>query len=139
MFNKVPLSTILLLVSIAGYAWPQPGTAQPGGANGVKIRNSREYKGLCKRAKSADDFKALSAWCSGRSTMCKRKVAELEAELSDYYSKPSVAGPKYPPRDQTLRGLIAHYRSLAGQWQASADRYTARLASLDATSTNQQK
>jgi hypothetical protein len=132
MFVRIPLSGALLLVSIGGCAWPQSGNPQPAAATPVKIQNSREYKRLCKRAKSADDFKALSAWCSDQSTACRRKIAELEAELNDYNSRPSPVGPKYPPRDQTVRDLISHYRILAGKWQESAEDYTSRLARLEA-------
>jgi hypothetical protein len=137
MFDRIPLSGTLLLASIAACAWPQSGDSRLAAATSAKIQNSRENKGLCKSAKSADDFKALSMWCSDQSTLCRRKVAEPEAELKDYNSRPSPKGPKYPPRDQTIRDLISHYRILAAKWQESGENYTSRLATLEVANTKE--
>src|SRR5215471_50 len=135
MFDRISFGGAVLLVLIAGWAWAQS-QMSPASATRARIQNSREYRSLCKRAKTADDFKALSAWCSDQSSICRRKIAQLEAELNDYHSNPSRPGSKYPPRDETLRNLIAHYRIVAGTWQRSAEDYKARLAKLEATDTN---
>ena len=136
MFVRIPLSGTLLLASIAGYTRAQPAVPQPEAASRNRIHNTRGYKALCKRAKTADDFKALSAWCADQSAVCRRKVAQLEAELKEYNASSPRPGPKYPPRDQTLRDLIAHYRLLSAKWQESAENYMGRLAKLESASTN---
>jgi hypothetical protein len=133
MFDRISLSGALL---IAGFTWAQSQTSQPEAATQSRIQNTCQYKALRKRAKTASDFKALSAWCTDQSAVCRRKIAQLEAELNDYHSGSPRPAPKYPPRDQTLRDLIAHYRIVAGNWQRSAENYMARSVKLEVTGTN---
>jgi hypothetical protein len=136
MFTRISLSGALLLVLVAKCAQAQSETALPAAATRGRIQNTREYRALRKRAKTADDFKALSAWCSDQSAVCRRKIAQLEAELNDYQPGSPRPGQKYPPRDQTLRNLIAHYRIVAANWQKTAENYMAGSAKLGATSSN---
>ena len=136
MFDRIPLSGALLIVLIAGYVWAQSQTSQPAATTRARVQNAREYRALRKRAKTADDFKALSAWCSDQSAICRRKIAQLEVELNDYHSNSLRPDSKYPPRDETLQTLIAHYRIVAGNWQKNAENYMARSAKLEATDTN---
>ena len=136
MFDRIPLSGALLIVLIAGYVWAQSQTSQPAATTRARVQNAREYRALCKRAKTADDFKALSAWCSDQSVISRRKIGQLEAELNDYHSSSSRPGSKYPPREETLRSLIAHYRRVAGNWQKSTENYMARSAKPQAMDPN---
>ena len=89
----------------------------------AKLHNAREFNGLCRRAKTADDYKALCEWCDGRSSFCTRRLRELEAELKDYYSATQRVGPKYPLRDQTLKELIYDYRVQGQKWTERGDGY----------------
>lgn len=119
----------LMALLSAAAAWPQAPFAEqrPGAA---PIRSAREFRGMCRRAKTADQYGALSAWCFRQSGACVKKVSELESELKEYDSGTPRVGPKYPPRDRTIRELIAYYRSQAAKWQGRADGYTKQMAKL---------
>ncbi len=108
----------------------QSGDTQAVAPKPVVIHTGREFKGMCRRAKTADEFGALSTWCAGQSSASSKKVAQLEAELKQYYSGPTPVGPKYPPRDQTLKELISHYRLVSAKWQERAKGYTDQQAKL---------
>jgi hypothetical protein len=123
------MAGMLALVAIAAGA--QSGEAERVIENPVIIHGARSYKEMSRRAKTADEFTALSMWCSSQSSIYAKRVTELESELKAYYANPSV-GPKYPSRDQSIKERISHYRILSAQWQARANDYNNQVAKLNA-------
>jgi hypothetical protein len=105
-------------------------TIDPTAKSVEKLSSDREYKRLCQRAKAADDYRALGDWCDGRSSFCARRVKELEADLNAYYTGMNRVGPKYPPRDQTLKELIYHYRVQRQKWTERGEGHKKQLAQL---------
>jgi len=97
-------------------------------------RNSREWKRLRGHARTPEEFYALSRWCQAQAAQCRKKQASCEEELRAFYAHPPVPPfPKSPPRDQTLRGLIAGYRNQAQRWTEFADAYSRKAKTLAAT------
>lgn len=129
LFREYFLIAGILAVGVVPL-WPQAIDQQPTSRNPVMIHSAREFKEVSKRAQTAEEYGALSAWCSNRSSTYGKKIAELESELTAYYARSGPVGPKYPPRDQTLKELIAHYRLLSSKWQDRATGYTQRATNL---------
>ncbi len=121
MFCKLCL--IAATLGLGWAAWAQSGDAQRYSGGAVTIHNAREYKGMCRRARTAEEYGALSTWCSSQSSAYATRVAQLQAELREYYSRTGPVGPKYPPRDQTLKELVSHYQTLSARWHERADNY----------------
>ncbi len=96
-------------------------------------RNSREWKRLRGHARTPGDFYALSKWCQAQAAQCRKKQAGCEEELRAFYAHPPVPPfPKNPPREQSLRGLIAGYRNQAQRWTAFADAYSQKAKTIEA-------
>ncbi len=95
--------------------------------------NSGQFKCLRSQARTAEDFKALSKWCRQRAETYRKKKEDCEAELREYYSRPSpLALAKYPPRDKSLKALIAHYRELSARWSELENLYSKKAQDLAA-------
>jgi hypothetical protein len=98
-------------------------------------KNSHEWKRLRASARTADDFHALSEWCVLQAELYRRKQADCEGELRDYYAKDRFNPPKPPGRDVALKNDIATYRERAKHWSELAGRYSAK-ATAAATPDN---
>ena len=133
MLPKIRWFVAPMMIGSLLSGWAQ--TNDPAAKPVAKVRSAREFNGLCRRARTADDYKGLCEWCDGRSSFCARRVKELEAELKDYYSGTQRVGLKYPPRDQTLKELIDHYRVQGQKWAERGDSYRKQVAKLTAAET----
>ena len=135
MFGNIRSLAIAAVVgSLVGGAHAQD-SSQNAAMQAVNIHTGREYNGLCKRARTAEEFQALSNWCGDRSSFCSRRAREFEAELNEYYAHSSRIGLKYPPRDQELKQLIYKYQSQAAHWSHLGDGYKKHVAELRGAET----
>jgi len=93
-------------------------------------KNNREWKRLRASARTSDDFHALSGWCVLQAELYRRKQADCEGELRDYYAKDRFNPPKPPGRDVALKNEIATYRERAKHWRELADLYSAKATAV---------
>ena len=74
-------------------------------------------------------FGALATWCRSQTASCRRNQAKCEAELRDFCAhRPAFAHRANPPRERTLRSLIATYRRQAERWAAFATAYSLKTS-----------
>ena len=103
-------------------------------------KTAREWNALRNRARTAADCRALSQWSQSQAESCRRKQIDCEAELRDYYAHPSPHPfPRNPPRDQSLKHLIAYYQGQARRWDDLAGGYSEKAAVLEGTSAPPQR
>jgi hypothetical protein len=127
MYSKAGslLSSLLMSALLVG-----PAAAQ--NQDGA-LKTSREWKRLSAQAHTEAEFHQLAQWCQTQMDLYKKKAAGYEAELKEYYASPSARPvPKYPPVDQNLKTLIAHYRDLSKHWEEMADLMIAKAMELAA-------
>jgi hypothetical protein len=97
-------------------------------------KTNREWTALRARARTAEDFRSLSKWSQGQAESCRRKQSDCEFELRESYAHPpSHPLPRNPPREQSLRNLIAFYRGQAHRWDGLAQAQSERAAALAKT------
>ena len=94
-----------------------------------QIHNSREWKRLRAQARTPEDFAKLAEWCNHQVAENLGKAERCDRERQEFLQQPVGTGPKYPPRDQTLRTLASHYRELAAHWKALGEECSARATS----------
>jgi len=97
------------------------------------LKTSRDWKRLRAQAHTEADFGKLAQWCQTQAELYRKKAGDYEVELREYYANPSARPvPKYPPADQNLKSLIAHYRDLSKHWDEMAGMMIGKAAELAA-------
>ena len=133
MYRRVSISVAVaaLLVQSIALAFQSTETATPKRET-IVVKTAREFRSLRGRARTPEEFGALSQWCDLQAGACRRKQAGYEQELREYYAHPpAVPRPKYPARSQTLSLLIAHCKEQAEHWSELAELYSGRTKPSD--------
>ena len=129
--NSAPLAALLLFAPVlslasphlSGYADPQPSPV---------VKTSKDYDRLRTHAHTAQDYQALAEWCRTRASKFQQEQAARGSELDAYYRRQSNLNlPKYPPRDQTLKTLIARDREQATHWNHLATEYSEQARKIE--------
>jgi hypothetical protein len=107
------------------------GSKQPAVPN-----NSREWKQLRVKARSQEDFQALSTWCESQAEACRKKQANYETELREYYEKYCCFNPikSRPRRDEILNNEIRTCKKEVKRWSDLAILYAGKAKALEAAS-----
>ena len=88
-------------------------------------KNNREWNRLCTRAKTAEEFRALSKWCDGQAGVCRRSQAAAEEQLRRPY-------PSNYARSHNLSNTIERCRKQVKQWSDLSWQYSSKAESLEA-------
>jgi len=104
----------------------EPSPAGRATANPVLAQDStatrREWKHLRSQAHTTGEFDRLSSYARQRSAFYQHKELACQKELREYYSHAwGVPEPKFPPRDQALKDLIASYDRSSAYWSRQAE------------------
>ena len=129
MFGSLSLTAVVLAFgSTLAAAAPVPNFVEP-----VKpIQNSKEYNRVRRRAKTADDFKALAAYCQARVSKYEADQKENQAELDRYNSKQHMpTNPKFRSMDDLLKTYIARDEKAIARWSQLSAQYTDEAAKLE--------
>ena len=93
------------------------------------IENSKEYNRVRRRAKTADDFKALAAYCQARVSKYEADKKENRAELDRYNSKQHMPpNPKFRSMDDLLKTYIARDEKAIARWIQLGAQYADQAA-----------
>ena len=130
MFGSLSLTAaVLAFASTLASAAPVPNFVEPLKA----IENSKEYNRVRRRAKTADDFKALAAYCQARVAKYEADKKENQTELDRYNSKQHMpANPKFRSMDDLLKTYIARDEKAIARWSQLSAQYTGEAATLEA-------
>jgi hypothetical protein len=110
MLDK-PCRLALLVVASTLLAHTQTAASNP------STMTYREWKRLRAHARTAAEFHTLAEWARSKAELYRKKQADAEAALREYYANSGPqAVPKYPQRDLSIKLDIAHYRDLAKHW-----------------------
>jgi len=128
MFGSLSLTAVVLAFGITLTAAPLPNFVEP-----VKpIENSKEYNRLRRRAKTADEFKALATYCQTRVSKYEADKKENQAELDRYNSKQHMPGnSKFRSMDDLLKTYIARDEKAIARWTQLTAQYTDEAVKLD--------
>jgi hypothetical protein len=129
MYGSLSLTVaVLALGRTLASAAPVPNFVEP-----LKpIENSKEYNRVRRRAKAADDFKALAAYCQARVAKYEADKKENQAELDRYNSKQHMpANPKFRSMDDLLKTYIARDEKAIARWTQLGTEYTEAAAKLE--------
>ena len=130
MFGGLSLTAVVLAFgSTLAAAAPVPNFVER-----VKpIENSKEYNRMRRRANTADEFKAVAAYCQARVSKYEADKKENQAELERYNSKQQMPGnPKFRSMDDLLKTYIARDEKAILRWTQLSAQYTAEAAKLEA-------
>jgi hypothetical protein len=130
MFGSLSLTVaVLAFGSTLAVAAPDPNFVEP-----VKpIENSKEYNRVRRRAKTADEFKALAKYCQARVSKYEADKKENQAELHRYNSKQHMpANPKFRSMDDLLKTYIARDEKAIARWTQLGTQFTDEAANLEA-------
>ena len=131
MFGGLSLTTVILAFgSTLAAAAPVPNFVEP-----VKpIENSKEYNRVRRRAKTADEFKALAAYCQARVSKLEADKKGNQAELDRYNSKQHMPGnSKFRSTDDLLKTYIARDQKAIERWTQLSALYTDQAVKLAKT------
>jgi hypothetical protein len=135
MFGRLSLTAIVLaLASTQVTAAPVPNFVEPV----TLIKNSQDYNRLRKRAMTADEFKALAAYCQARVSKYEADKKENQAELDRYNSKQHMPGnPKFRSLDDLLRTYIASDDKAIARWTLLTTQYADQAHKLEGAEAHQ--
>jgi hypothetical protein len=116
--------------------------SQPAAANSQVStpKSIREWKLLRTRARSAAEFRALSAWCDGQLQRCRRKQTQYEKSLQEYYAAGRFYHPvKTAPReDERLKSQIDGCKQRASYWSRLSRQYSDKAKTTESALPNDQ-
>ena len=131
MFRSLSLAAIVLALGIIQTtAAPVPNFVEPA----TLIKNSRDYNRLRKRAMTANEFKALAAYCQERIAKYEADKKENQAELDRYNSKQHMpSNPKFRSMDDLLKTYIAGDEKAIARWTQLSAQYSDQAQKLEGT------
>ena len=133
MPGRLSLTAVVLALGITRTtAAPVPNFVEP-----VKpIENSKDYNRLRKRAMTAEEFKALAAYCQARVSKYEADKKENQAELERYNSKQHMPGnPKFRSMDDLLKTYISRDEKAIAGWALLGIEYSEQAHKLDRAET----
>jgi hypothetical protein len=133
MFRSLGLIAVVLAVgSTQVTAAPVPNFVEPV----TLIKNSKDYNRLRKRAMTADELKALAAYCQARVSKYEADKKENQAELDRYNSKQHMpSNPKFRSMDDLLKTYIAGDEKAIARWTQLRAQYSDQARKLEGTET----
>lgn len=97
-------------------------------------RSDQDWKRLQARARTPEEFHALSKWCDSKAEVSRRNQSDAEAQLREYYAKECCSKPvkQRPRRDELIKNNIESYKRDVKRWSDLAERYSSRAKELEA-------
>jgi hypothetical protein len=108
-----------------------PATSKPESA---VPRSDRDWRRLQTRARTPEEFRALSKWCDSKAGAALKKQSEAETDLREFYANQCCSNPvkQRPRRDELLKNNIESYKRDAKRWSDLAERYSSKARALEA-------